>query len=166
MNRWPVATGRHWTGWHVLTRPIPTSAGISCRRFMSRYGAAWQISTNAAPCVPGSIAWLTMWQRRTSIRHRRINSRTFVSLDVLDSESRGEDAEFAANRRIALDRLLVLIQKLNPLDRQVILLYLEGMDGASIGEITGISSGNVATKIHRIKNVIARRFQEGGRHGE
>ena len=100
------------------------------------------------------------------IRHRRINSRSFVSLDVLDSEFRGEDAEFAANRRIALDRLLALIQKLNPLDRQVILLYLEGMDGVSIGEITGISSGNVATKIHRIKNVIARRFQGGGRHGE
>jgi RNA polymerase sigma-70 factor (ECF subfamily) len=100
------------------------------------------------------------------IRHRRINSRSFVSLDVLDLEPRGEDTEFAANRRIALDRLLALIQKLNPPDRQVMLLYLEGMDGASIGEITGISSGNVVTKIHRIKNVIARRFQEGGRHGE
>jgi len=61
---------------------------------------------------------------------------------------------------------LGLVQSLKPLDRQVILSYLEGLDAASIGEITGISPGNVATKIHRIKNVLARRFQEGGRHGE
>jgi RNA polymerase sigma-70 factor (ECF subfamily) len=46
----------------------------------------------------------------------------------------------------------------------VILLYLEGLDAASIGEITGISAGNVATKIHRIKNILVRRFHEGGRH--
>jgi len=59
-----------------------------------------------------------------------------------------------------------LIQQLKPLDRQIILLYLEGMDAAAIGEITGVSAGNIATKIHRIKNLMARRFQEGGHHGE
>jgi RNA polymerase sigma-70 factor (ECF subfamily) len=99
------------------------------------------------------------------IRHRRINSRSFVSLDVLDSESGGEDAEFTANRQIELKRLWALIQQLQPLDRQVILLYLEGMEAASIGEITGVSPGNIATKIHRIKNLMARRFQEGGSDG-
>ena len=60
----------------------------------------------------------------------------------------------------------MLIQQLKPLDRQVIISYLEGMDAASIGEVTGISPGNVATKIHRIKNILARKFNEGGRHGE
>ena len=54
-----------------------------------------------------------------------------------------------------------MIQQLKPVDRQVILAYLEGMDAAAIGEITGISPGNVATKIHRIKNILARRFQQG-----
>jgi RNA polymerase sigma-70 factor (ECF subfamily) len=29
--------------------------------------------------------------------------------------------------------------------------------------VTGISSGNVATKIHRLKNILARRFQAGGK---
>jgi RNA polymerase sigma-70 factor (ECF subfamily) len=57
-----------------------------------------------------------------------------------------------------------LIQRLNPLDHQTILLYLEGMDAASIGEIIGISSGNVATKIHRIKAILAGRFRNGGSH--
>ena len=89
-----------------------------------------------------------------------------VSLEELEHlPDRSVDAA-AADSRQALERLLGLIQLLKPLDRQVILSYLEGMDAASIGEIAGLSSGNVATKIHRIKNILARRFQEGGRHGE
>jgi len=51
-----------------------------------------------------------------------------------------------------------------PIDREVILLYLEGMDAAEIGELTGMSARNVATKIHRIKTVLARGFNEGVRH--
>jgi RNA polymerase sigma-70 factor (ECF subfamily) len=98
------------------------------------------------------------------IQDRRAKSRTFVSLDALDVEPDRNDTESAADRQRALDRLLALIQLLNPIDRQVILLYLEGLDAASIGEITGISAGNVATKIHRIKNILVRRFHEGGRH--
>ena len=38
---------------------------------------------------------------------------------------------------------------------------LEGLDAASIGDITGISAGNVATKVHRVKKVLAQRFQRG-----
>ena len=100
------------------------------------------------------------------VRQRRDNLRTFLSLDVLDSMAAAEDAERAANRHMELERLWALIQQLKPLDRQIILLYLEGMDAAAIGEITGVSPGNIATKIHRIKNVMAHRFQEGGHHGE
>jgi RNA polymerase sigma-70 factor (ECF subfamily) len=76
-----------------------------------------------------------------------------------------EGTELAADRRIALERLWELVQQLKPPDRQIILLYLEDMDAASIGEITGVSPGNIATKIHRIKNVMAYRFQEGAIRG-
>jgi RNA polymerase sigma-70 factor (ECF subfamily) len=75
-----------------------------------------------------------------------------------------DQGQFAADRRINLERLSILIQQLKPLDRQVIISYLEDMDAASIGEITGLSSGNVAMRIHRIKNILARRFREGGSH--
>lgn len=67
-----------------------------------------------------------------------------------------------ADRRLNLDRLSALIQRLKPLDRQVIVSYLEDMDAASVGEITGLSRANVAMRIHRIKNVLAKRFHEGG----
>jgi RNA polymerase sigma-70 factor (ECF subfamily) len=70
----------------------------------------------------------------------------------------------ATDQRIHLERLAQLIQRLKPLDRQVIVSYLEDMDAASIGEITGLSAANVAMKIHRIKSILAKRFREGGHH--
>ncbi|HEX7138375.1 MAG TPA: sigma-70 family RNA polymerase sigma factor [Vicinamibacterales bacterium] len=97
------------------------------------------------------------------VRGRRSKSGSFVSLDEVANVPAPRESNAAADRRDTLDRIYALIQLLKPLDREVILLYLEGTDAASIGEITGLSPGNVATKIHRIKTVLASRFNEGGR---
>jgi RNA polymerase sigma-70 factor (ECF subfamily) len=97
-------------------------------------------------------------------RQRRL-AHTFVGLDELESIADGGAVDEAAIRRDALQRILALVHRLKPLDRQVMLSYLEGIDAASIGEITGISAGNVATKVHRIKAVLARRLQRGEHHG-
>jgi hypothetical protein len=45
-------------------------------------------------------------------------------------------------------------------------VYRVAHNAAAIAEITALSPSNVATKIHRIKNVLARRFHEGGSHAE
>jgi RNA polymerase sigma-70 factor (ECF subfamily) len=88
-----------------------------------------------------------------------------VDLGQLDAAAlHQDDTTIAVQRQDALDKLLLLIQQLKPADRQVILLYLEGLDGASIGEITGISSAHVAVKIGRIKSILARRFKQGTTH--
>lgn len=60
-----------------------------------------------------------------------------------------------------LERLSQLIGRLKPLDRQIIILYLEETDAAGIGEITGLSPAHGAMKIHRIKGVLKRWFHEG-----
>ena len=82
--------------------------------------------------------------------------------DDLESLSRAEapGGEDALDRRRGIERLYELVQRLRPLDRQVILLYLEEMDAASIAEITGISAANVATKVRRIKQILARQFYQ------
>jgi len=92
-------------------------------------------------------------------RQRRLNSQTLVGLEEL--ENLAGDTSTDADRNHALGRLLEMIQRLKPLDRHVILSYLEGLDAVSIAEITGLSAGNVATKIHRIKTMLARQFQQG-----
>jgi RNA polymerase sigma-70 factor, ECF subfamily len=73
-------------------------------------------------------------------------------------------SEESADRRHTLDRLMALIQQLNLIDHAIIVLYLESEDAASIASVTGLSAANVATKIHRIKNLLARNFHDGGRH--
>jgi len=100
------------------------------------------------------------------IRQRKRNAHELVSLEELEAAADSVSAETAAGQRAALDRLLGLVQQLKPLDRQVILGYLEGLDAVPIGEITGLAPGNVATKIHRIKNLLSRQFHQGVRHGE
>ena len=88
--------------------------------------------------------------------------RELVSIDALETLPDESSAEQAMDRERNLERLLLLVQRLKLMDRQIMLLYLEGEDAASIGEITGVSPGNVATKIHRIKQFLARRFHQGG----
>ncbi len=102
----------------------------------------------------------------THILQQKLSKRqTLIGLEELEHLPDTKSGVQAADRRQAMDRLLTLIQRLQPLDRHVILSYLEGLDAASIGEIAGIPAGNVATKIHRIKNLLARWFQQGeGKH--
>jgi RNA polymerase sigma-70 factor (ECF subfamily) len=93
------------------------------------------------------------------IRERRTFPK-LVSLEELELLPEKADAQSAANRRMDLGRLSALIQRLIPLDRQIIVSYLEDMDAASIGEITGLSPANVAMRIHRIKNILAKQFHQ------
>lgn len=97
------------------------------------------------------------------LRERRIFS-TLVNLETLETLPDHDQGQIPAEQRMNLDRLSQLIQQLKPLDRQVIVSYLEDLDAVSIGEITGLSPANVAMRIHRIKNILARRFHQGDSH--
>lgn len=98
------------------------------------------------------------------VRHQRAGKRPLVSLDEIDELPIAGDSGDAFDRQQSVERLREFIRQLKPMERQVILLYLEGTDAAGIAEITGISAGNVATKIHRIKKILAGRFGRGDRN--
>jgi RNA polymerase sigma-70 factor (ECF subfamily) len=85
----------------------------------------------------------------------------FVDLDVLEAEPGEKFREHAADR-VNAERLVELVEKLKPDDRQIMLLYLEGFDSVEIGDVIGIAPGYVRTRVHRIKKLLARRFQLGG----
>lgn len=97
----------------------------------------------------------------SQVIRRRTRAPALVGLDEIESMPDAIDHEQGLDHRRALDRLMILVHRLEPVDRQVILLYLEGLDAMSIGEVTGISAGNVATKVHRLKKLLSRRFHEG-----
>ena len=90
----------------------------------------------------------------------------FPSIENIENMRGSDQVEFAASQTEALERLTMLIQRLKPLDRQIIVSYLEEMDAGSISEITGLSPANIAMKVHRIKNVLRRWFEEGVLHAE
>lgn len=95
------------------------------------------------------------------LRRRRLKFRKLVSLEELEDLPDSRQDALLLFRHSDFELLLSLIRELEPIDREVMLCYLEDMDAASIGEITGISPANVATKIHRIKSVLSRRLRKG-----
>lgn len=97
------------------------------------------------------------------VKHR--SNQTFVELHEIDHLSGDDDPEQSVMERDAKQRLLRLVWNLKPADRLLTLLYLEDLDTADIGEITGLSPPAIAMKIHRIKIVLAKRFQQGGKNG-
>jgi RNA polymerase sigma-70 factor (ECF subfamily) len=88
-------------------------------------------------------------------RSLKTAERHYVALEDVESIPSGDAGIESAERRLDLARVFVLIHRLQPIDREVMLLYLEDLDAASIGEVTGLSARNVATKVHRIKKLLA-----------
>ena len=89
-------------------------------------------------------------------RERRRNA-PLISLDLVD-DLPVDDASNTTEKDLALRKLFDIIDRLGNPDRSVITLYLEGLDAASIGEVTGMTAGAIATRISRIKSLLARLF--------
>jgi len=89
---------------------------------------------------------------------RRKDSERLVDLETLSADPTAPAGEAQERRREELAELhaelQTLIRRLAPLDRQIILLYLEGATAVEIADVTGLTSGNIATKIHRIKKLL------------
>ena len=96
------------------------------------------------------------------MRSRRLNYAGSLSLDELAATPDRDNPEVTASDQQALAWLRQTIQKLKPPDAQVMSLYLEDIGASEIAEIVGISPGGVATRIHRIKTILAQMFQHGG----
>lgn len=92
-------------------------------------------------------------------RERRIRA-PLAALDEIDQLPSAENISAEVEEHQALARLNAIIRRLGPPDRQIITLYLEGLDAASIAEITGLSPGAIATRVSRLKSQLARLFQE------
>lgn len=77
-------------------------------------------------------------------RKKRSRKRTMLSMDVDYFNSREQST---AQERMLHER----IARLQPLDRAIILLWLEQISYDEIGEIVGISTKNVSVHLARIR---------------
>jgi len=63
-----------------------------------------------------------------------------------------------AEQALQLSQLHTIIHALPPLDRALLLLYLDDCSHRQIGEVLGISTSNAATRLHRIKLQLRQQF--------
>ena len=96
------------------------------------------------------------------IRRTRAWGPGLTTLEALENhpDPGQADPEAAAGERQALNRLTALVRTLDPPDRQVVVLYLEGLELAVIGEVCGLSASAVGAKVHRLKAVLSHRFHQ------
>ena len=95
------------------------------------------------------------------LRNRRRQVHRLTTLDEIDlaDETPDVDAELDAGR--ALQKIHALIQALKPLDRQLIILHLEGLPADEIADIVGISPANTHTKLTRIRQLLTAQVGAG-----
>jgi RNA polymerase sigma-70 factor (ECF subfamily) len=112
--------------------------------------------------------WVYRVAHNVAISHgqkrRRSKPERLLTLDELAAQGDPSqpDPEAQTADRHALARLTALIRALVPPDRQIVMLYLEGLEAKAIAEVCGLSPGAVATKLHRLKAVLASHFNKGG----
>ncbi|MBD5232824.1 MAG: RNA polymerase sigma factor [Bacteroidales bacterium] len=90
------------------------------------------------------------WHRRNS-KHRQSDTLRLddIGFDLPDKSPANEKLE-------QYQELLKLIAQLSPIDKALITLWLDEKSYSEIGTIMGMTSGNVAVKIHRIKDKLSK----------
>ena len=82
--------------------------------------------------------------------YRRENTRTRYVIS--DEEHILEAADDTSNQPEDIRLLYEFLEGLDPLNKALVLLYLDGNNYQEIAEVLGISETNVATKISRLKS--------------
>ena len=85
---------------------------------------------------------------------RRNESQAPLAENILEFAKENESAERDDN----VAALYEFIDRLNKLDKALMILYLENNSHKEISELLGITETNVATKINRIKNKLKQQF--------
>lgn len=105
--------------------------------------------------------WMYRVALNVAISHVRSTKRAGADLlESLDDEHCESIAAGDASHVEALQRdertaaLHAFIRSLDPLNRALVLLYLEDRSYAEIADVLGISETNVATKLNRIKHTL------------
>lgn len=90
--------------------------------------------------------------RNRAITYRHRNRRLVISLDAArDVEDPAPRADEATEQRALREDLMRQVQRLPETLRAVVVLRLEGLSDAEIGDVLGISAGNVAVRLTRAR---------------
>jgi RNA polymerase sigma-70 factor (ECF subfamily) len=110
----------------------------------------------ALPAFRGECSERTFAFRIGHNRGLTFRSRRRPDPVALDDELRdhGPGPESLATKALQRERLLAAVQRLPDSHRQVVLLSLEGLSHAEIGDILGLTDNNVAVRLNRAKKAL------------
>jgi RNA polymerase sigma factor (sigma-70 family) len=124
-----------------------THATILRRRSSFSYGDLSTNSTSVADFPPGcyriALNVAISFYRRENTRTRYVISDEEHLLEAIDEKENQPDD---------IRLLYEFIERLDPLNKALVLLYLDGNNYQEIADVLGVSETNVATKINRLKN--------------
>jgi len=137
-------------------------ANTYCRNRADREELAQEIATQlwrAFPSFDSERAFPT-WMYRIALNvaisfvRSRARERHTVALDESHDRADASGDEMESDERVAL--LYRFIDELDPLNRALLLLYMDDRSYREIANILGITETNVATKISRLKQRISK----------
>lgn len=112
----------------------------------------WRAYSRYSPARPFAT-WMYRIALNVAISFLRRNTRPIrqtVPLNEVELEL-AEEATSSTEMQERVARLRELIDQSRPLDRALLLLYLDDRSYREIGSILGLSETNVATKLNRLK---------------
>lgn len=161
--RYAAAAATHGAAIERLARGYEADPELRRDLIQDIHAALWRsYGYFAGQCSERSWVWRIA--HNVAVTHvmtrRRLKPEALIKLDDIAALAADDDTESDVATRRLVERLLDTIHRLKPADRQVVLLYLEDLTAAEIGEVTGMSAGAVATRIHRLKALLASPYQE------
>ena len=159
--------------WRAVFERLTALYGGSLRRTCRGYERApqrqdellqeiWLALWTALPRFEGRSSlktWVYRVTHNTAVKHIHRQVRTPQSAEI-DVEALGQQLqaiEARLDRRRARQMLADLIRQLPAADRQLMLLYLEGLSSRDMAEITGMSPSNVTTRLSRIRTALGQK---------
>lgn len=119
---------------------------------------AWDAFDGFDPARARFSTWLYRVALNVAISQLRRQQLRQRHHAVLDEAALAADDGAPAEHRHTLRQLEAAIRELPALDRALMLLHLDDHDHRQIAEILGISSANVSTRLHRLRQQLRARF--------
>ena len=117
----------------------------------------WRAWPSYAPDRPVTT-WMYRIALNVAISHARsAGDRQHLPLDEAGVEP-SHDADAAREADDGIRALYACIERLDPLNRALMLLYLDERSQREIADVLGISESNVSTKISRLKQRLREEF--------
>jgi RNA polymerase sigma-70 factor, ECF subfamily len=87
-------------------------------------------------------------------RNRRRQAETNFAPDIADARALGPESQSLLRERQQL--LIDAVRSIRGLDKQIIILYLEGLSNREMAEVVGLSEGAIATRLTRVRTTLSR----------